>query len=656
AACRKLYLFVDANANNDAPGLLLRGDPESSAGLPTTYSYELLVRQLTTLGGIEVQGIFAVSSGTNVSNHLKGWGIRGELVTTSSGQSYGARSAFLNEISTSYTTFNGDLKSVQAALFRSLDPETSSAQPTVADIPASADRFLQIPSVYFDTPGTQNISIRRPLGAGNRIPFGLRLTAANSTDIIIPASKDYSLIPLTTLSAGTTAITATARNDGFSYNGRGSVQIGRFKLSPNPCLAIAGGQCNITIERFTSLFAQELTLTLSDPSIATLPQTKLRFEPNETAKTFVVAASKTGSTRLTISPTLYFESELVIPVLIEDPPSNSGPAPITCAFQASPTALAASASGGLLSFEIRAANTCVWSSSTSADWLTLPAPNSGAGAARIFVQVAPNLGNSLRSATVIVTGQTITITQSGLADTAPAVTAVSNGASFSSIASPGSWLTITGSNLATTTRIWSAADFPGGTSLPTSLNSTAVTIGGISAFVYFISPTQINVLTPDGLTGSRVEVQVRRGDLESNRFSADLQAQAPALFLFDADNRAYPAAVHADGVLAARPGLYPGLTTRAAKSGDIVLLYLTGLGETTPATPASRIVSTPAPTLQKPVVEIGTANADVLFSGKVSSGLYQINVRIPRLPTGDHPIRVWLNGQPTSQTVFVTID
>ena len=52
---------------------------------------------------------------------------------------------------------------------------------------------------------------------------------------------------------------------------------------------------------------------------------------------------------------------------------------------------------------------------------------------------------------------------------------------FTSV-SPGSWIEIYGSNLATNTRSWAGADF-NGVNAPTSLDGTTVTIGGKSAFI-----------------------------------------------------------------------------------------------------------------------------------------------------------------------------
>jgi N-acetylneuraminic acid mutarotase len=83
---------------------------------------------------------------------------------------------------------------------------------------------------------------------------------------------------------------------------------------------------------------------------------------------------------------------------------------------------------------------------------------------------------------------------------------------FASV-SPGSWIEIYGSNLATNTRSWAGADF-NGVNAPTSLDGTTVTIGGKSAFIDYISPGQINALvSSDTPTGAQqvVVTTVDRG-------------------------------------------------------------------------------------------------------------------------------------------------
>lgn len=68
---------------------------------------------------------------------------------------------------------------------------------------------------------------------------------------------------------------------------------------------------------------------------------------------------------------------------------------------------------------------------------------------------------------------------------------------------PNTWVLIKGTNLAKTgdSRIWKGSDFVNG-QMPTQLDGASVTVNGKPAFVYYISPSQVNILTlPDALTG-----------------------------------------------------------------------------------------------------------------------------------------------------------
>ena len=60
---------------------------------------------------------------------------------------------------------------------------------------------------------------------------------------------------------------------------------------------------------------------------------------------------------------------------------------------------------------------------------------------------------------------------------------------------PNTWLTITGTNLATTTRTWTLDEIATG-KYPTALEGVSVTVNGKPASVQFVSPEKINVLLP----------------------------------------------------------------------------------------------------------------------------------------------------------------
>ena len=72
---------------------------------------------------------------------------------------------------------------------------------------------------------------------------------------------------------------------------------------------------------------------------------------------------------------------------------------------------------------------------------------------------------------------------------------VQNGASFQPGIAANSWVTIQGTDLAPQTDNWNSSIVNG--ELPTSLDGVKVSMGGKAAYVYYISPTQLNVLAPD---------------------------------------------------------------------------------------------------------------------------------------------------------------
>ena len=86
----------------------------------------------------------------------------------------------------------------------------------------------------------------------------------------------------------------------------------------------------------------------------------------------------------------------------------------------------------------------------------------------------------------------------------PTVTSVISATQFGAFPTfaRGSWIEIYGNNLAESTQVWAQSDFNGLTA-PTNLQNTTVTVGGQSAFVDYISATQVNVQVPGGVSGTQ---------------------------------------------------------------------------------------------------------------------------------------------------------
>ena len=68
-----------------------------------------------------------------------------------------------------------------------------------------------------------------------------------------------------------------------------------------------------------------------------------------------------------------------------------------------------------------------------------------------------------------------------------------------------------------------------------------------------------------------------------------------------------------------------------------------------------RLVNQPAACSRPVVVRIGGVNADVLYSGKILSGLYQFNLKVPDLPDGDHQVRLYRDGFLTQSFAYITV-
>ena len=239
----------------------------------------------------------------------------------------------------------------------------------------------------------------------------------------------------------------------------------------------------------------------------------------------------------------------------------------------------------------------------------------------------------------------------------PAITSsngVVNGASFAGPISPGSWVTIFGSNLAPAgvARSWKADEIVDGR-FPLTLEGTSVKINGKAAAISYVSAAQLNIQAPDDASVGPVSVTVTTADGTSDAYTADLRTEAPALFRFNPESQRYAAAVHADGTLVGPPGLFgEGVTLRAAKPGDIVLLFGTGFGATSPQVPSLQVFSGAASLakLDSLRVRIGGVSAAVSFAGLSGAGLDQINVAIPDLAAGVHLIEIEIAGQTTAQT------
>ncbi len=208
--------------------------------------------------------------------------------------------------------------------------------------------------------------------------------------------------------------------------------------------------------------------------------------------------------------------------------------------------------------------------------------------------------------------------------------------------SPGSLISLYGQNLSSATV--QAEGFP----LPTRLAGSEVIINGARAPLLYVSPGQINAIVPSETYAGRGAAIVRNGLGQNRGTPFDLVDAAPEIFLQADGRRAI--AINPDGAL--------NSPNNPAAPGQVVTIYFTGQGPTTPHVPSGR----PAPSdelarvaLESRVIVAGReANVPYLGLTPGFAGLAQANVEIPQGVFGELPVRIEIGGR-VSEPGFVTV-
>lgn len=225
---------------------------------------------------------------------------------------------------------------------------------------------------------------------------------------------------------------------------------------------------------------------------------------------------------------------------------------------------------------------------------------------------------------------------------------------------PNTWATLYGSNLAWTTATAGSEDMVGG-QWPVRIAGAGVQVlfaGGTPAHLSFVSPTQINFLTPASRSPGSTTLMVVRDGVAGPAIPVTFTDAAPGLF----QNNSMAAAAHADGSL---------LTDDApARPGEIVVLYGTGLGQTVvPLDSQSdgRLVSTTSNTaglliqrfadLRVTFNESAVDQERILWAGLTPgfAGLYQINLQLPDSLEANPFIQVRIGEQASADGIKLAV-
>ena len=208
----------------------------------------------------------------------------------------------------------------------------------------------------------------------------------------------------------------------------------------------------------------------------------------------------------------------------------------------------------------------------------------------------------------------------------PAISSVQNAADGSTSVAPGGLISVYGTQMSATNV--ATSQIP----LPTALGESCLVVNGSPIPLLFVSAKQINAQLPFNAAGD-VAMSIHTPAGVSNNYNFVVQSAAPAIFL---TGTAGPETGLATIFRAANGQLVT--PTNPLYPGDTVVIYLTGMGPTSPAVAAG--AETP-PTLltsvtQAPSLTLGGSNLSILYAGLVPgfvSGLYQINATVPDVVT-----------------------
>lgn len=278
------------------------------------------------------------------------------------------------------------------------------------------------------------------------------------------------------------------------------------------------------------------------------------------------------------------------------------------------------------------------------DW-TPPATN--AGTVTLFVAGNAANGNGTNAGDLIYTSS---VQLNPAVPVAPVISAGDVLSSATETAIPvtaNSWVTVYGSNLASTTRAWNTGDFLGGV-MPFSLDGVSVILTGAPrlAYVGYVSPTQVNFLVPSDQSATTVQVQIRNAAGITTQVPLVIQASAPQLLTVDGK--------HVSGTHANGSGIS---ATAPATPGETVTLNATACGAANPALIPGLLPAVNTPLATAATATVGGASATVTSAvyPAGSAGVCQVTLQVPAAAAnGDQPVVV-TQGTASSVPVMLTV-
>ena len=215
-------------------------------------------------------------------------------------------------------------------------------------------------------------------------------------------------------------------------------------------------------------------------------------------------------------------------------------------------------------------------------------------------------------------------------------------------AAPGGLITIFGDNLV---KVGSDLDGVDDTRMPVAVNGTSVKIGGVDAPVLWVgndpsqpTPSFLMVQVPFEVKTGANDVVVKSSNGTAAAFSVTVAASAPAVF-FDGQ-----------GTIAVRvPDLSLIRTDNAARAGDILAVFATGLGQSNPALITGQITNGVNAVASAVTATIGGTTARVMSATILPNypGYYLVQVQVPAgLRVGGNAVVITQGGVASNSTTL----
>jgi len=204
--------------------------------------------------------------------------------------------------------------------------------------------------------------------------------------------------------------------------------------------------------------------------------------------------------------------------------------------------------------------------------------------------------------------------------------------------------------------------------LQTTLGNVQVLVNGSPAPLYYVSRQQINFQMPYETSVAQIAtVQIVNTGTAGNIRSVQAETSNPHILVWAPAQASggYGIIVNADDNTLSLPATDTGLgrSTRPSRPGDVITIYCTGLGQTTPSAQDGQAASS-SPLMNTAPVTVAFSSGGAPVTAKSSFagltptlvGLYQVNVTIPsNVPTGTSVSLSITLGASTSNVVNIPI-